>query len=693
MKAKSCCAVPLRTALPFVVVGLSAVGLMGCPKRDTRSLTPCVVSSFVRQVRVNDIRAIDVLFVVDKSLSMEQEQSALAREIPRMVRILSTGDVNDNGVRDSGDFDPLKDGVQFGVVSTDMGVGRPIDPNAPGDGSYGRCNQLGEDGVLRNTFAPSAGSTEIEAAPGVTRTCDFTASSERFLSLVPSEDANGNLSVDIDDSAVQDTIADISCRALVGTEGCGYEQQLEAGLKAISGNDVRFNNAGAITGGRGDQENAGFVRPDSLLAIIVVTDEDDCSVNPVGVGIESVEGGPLDNSAGRFGLFAKDVDPSALPVTSPPDARFNTEEKLANLRCPDVVVAREDGQQLDMRWQAETMHPAERYVENLIAQRADFPELVVFSVIAGVEPVLIEELDAGQRSYDDILADPSMEERVVVDELGLLVPAPACVEPDPDDPGGDPFASAAPARRLITVARDLDVRGASAVVKSICNSDFRPALSGITDKIVEVLRGSCLTRRLPLESDGTVNCAVLETLPLEGGTTSCEQLADVGRTLFRVDDDGREVCEVQQITVDRSVDPPAVDNGTSGWYYDDFSAEVQEQCPADRQYRAAFTNAFNDTRVQGSTIRFECLNPVSAGIDSDEATIGSPCEPGSSGDAFCAASAEDNLVCDGATRTCRRFCGTESGPSDFLCADLGGNVCDDSVENRSQPVCVNPSCN
>ena len=62
----------------------------------------------------------------------------------------------------------------------------------------------------------------------------------------------------------------------LGTEGCGFEQQLESMLKALTPSDssIRFE---MNTAGQGDRANAGFVRPDSLLAIIVVTDEDDGS--------------------------------------------------------------------------------------------------------------------------------------------------------------------------------------------------------------------------------------------------------------------------------------------------------------------------------------------------------------------------------------------------------------------------------
>src|SRR6185436_14987126 len=51
---------------------------------------------------------------------------------------------------------------------------------------------------------------------------------------------------------------------------------LDAMLKALlpSGSPVTFSMG---THGHGDDANAGFLRPDSLLVVVMVTDEDDCS--------------------------------------------------------------------------------------------------------------------------------------------------------------------------------------------------------------------------------------------------------------------------------------------------------------------------------------------------------------------------------------------------------------------------------
>src|SRR5689334_22770944 len=62
---------------------------------------------------------VDVLFVIDDSGSMSEEQAALAAQFPRMVRILATGDVDEDGTPD---FQPVTD-LHVGVVTTNLGTG------------------------------------------------------------------------------------------------------------------------------------------------------------------------------------------------------------------------------------------------------------------------------------------------------------------------------------------------------------------------------------------------------------------------------------------------------------------------------------------------------------------------------------------------------------------------------------------
>ena len=89
------------------------------------------------------------------------------------------------------------------------------------------------------------------------------------------------------------TANDFACISALGTEGCGFEQQLESVLKALwpkvdpmpevpGKNRITFlgDPNGFGQDGQGDGANAGFLRNDrgrSLIAVILVSDEEDCS--------------------------------------------------------------------------------------------------------------------------------------------------------------------------------------------------------------------------------------------------------------------------------------------------------------------------------------------------------------------------------------------------------------------------------
>ncbi|HKU37953.1 MAG TPA: hypothetical protein VJR89_07395, partial [Polyangiales bacterium] len=244
----------LASALALLVVG--------CLERELSELNPCLVSGVARQISVTTIDKVDLLFVVDNSNSMLEEQAALNQQFPRLIRTLTSG------VRPDGRPFPAVKNLHLGVVSSDMGLaGIPsvtgCDPNG------------GDDGVLQH----------VGRGPGC------SASYPSFLTF-----ENGS-------SDPEQAARDFACIATLGTGGCGIEQQLEAGLKALWPKAYTDKDGNVRTGkdnpisflsttepgrwGHGDGAmtqggNAGFLRNDqregqSLIAIIVVSDEEDCS--------------------------------------------------------------------------------------------------------------------------------------------------------------------------------------------------------------------------------------------------------------------------------------------------------------------------------------------------------------------------------------------------------------------------------
>ena len=105
-----------------IVLAAAALQLAACGQ-DGESAAPSgdpyvpEPNARVTRLAIEAIDKIDVLFIVDDSGSMAQEQRALGEQLPRMARALGSGDLDGDGVLE---FTPPGD-VQLGVVSSDMG--------------------------------------------------------------------------------------------------------------------------------------------------------------------------------------------------------------------------------------------------------------------------------------------------------------------------------------------------------------------------------------------------------------------------------------------------------------------------------------------------------------------------------------------------------------------------------------------
>jgi hypothetical protein len=192
------------------------LSLGACSTRPLADVEPVTTGYTISEVWLPPTIRVDLLFVVDNTRTMEQERDLIDAELPEMLgRLLDPPLFADTDTRE---YIPVQD-IHVGVVSTDMGCG----PSEDGDG--GKLVGGSDCGYLE------------------------------YASLLPDTDAAA-LTVDR-------LGADIS---RIGTEGCGIEQPLEAALAALT-----------VQAGPG-RPNEGFLRKDSLLFIVFVTDEDDCSV-------------------------------------------------------------------------------------------------------------------------------------------------------------------------------------------------------------------------------------------------------------------------------------------------------------------------------------------------------------------------------------------------------------------------------
>ncbi len=326
-------------------------------------------------------RPVDLLFVIDDSGSMIEEQQRLRAGARNLLEALAFGRGADGT---SGAFTPVED-LHVGVVTTDIGANDAL----PGPD----CSLPGDNGHLISEVRNGGAG------------CPSTFS-EPYLTFDPSVGFN----------ALAD---DLACLASVGVMGCGFEQQLEAMARALT--------PSGVTGidGQADGANAGFLRPNSVVVVALISDESDCS--------------------------ARDLD---LFVVSHPTYSTGEYGNL-NLRCAGFPDA---------------LHPVGRYVDVLLTHlRGTRNTDVVFAPLVGVAPALVGE------DWGDILAAPSQQIAIADDGIQL---ERAC-----ESEG----TQAHPGRRFIQLAQLLEEQGGHATLGSICQDDYASYFAGILAEVEPLL--------------------------------------------------------------------------------------------------------------------------------------------------------------------------------------------------------------
>jgi hypothetical protein len=189
--------------------------------------------SFVPAFAAHD--KVDILFMIDSS-GTAPIQAELHNRFPQLVKALQNFAAAGHPAS-----------YHIGVVDEDLGAG-------PYVLNQGQCHPDGDRGTLR--VAPAAGTPNVPAAcqsfslGGGVRFIDYDQinGTDNIMGLTPGDVATA-----------------FACIGAVGDAGCGFEHQLESVYRALHDPPV---------------ENTGFLRDDALLAVLFLTDEDDCSAPP-----------------------------------------------------------------------------------------------------------------------------------------------------------------------------------------------------------------------------------------------------------------------------------------------------------------------------------------------------------------------------------------------------------------------------
>jgi hypothetical protein len=245
----------------------------GVPAADAGATGTAQEVWYVSQPASPDV---DILFAIGNEIGMTPLQEQLIASFPAFTQALAglpAGLPN----------------VHIGVVSGSMGAGA-FTP--------GQCPTGGDQGVL-------------QAEPHGVCTGTGLGAGQSFISNVGGQ-ANYT-------GALEDVFA---CIAALGDGGCAFQAPFASVVRALGAD-----------GEPPPPDNAGFLRPDALLAVVVVTDQDDCSVPPDSTLFDpssqlvSDPLGPLQYfRCAEFGLLCYGAPPSRTTAqTYPPGACVSAE--------------------------------------------------------------------------------------------------------------------------------------------------------------------------------------------------------------------------------------------------------------------------------------------------------------------------------------------------------------------------------
>jgi hypothetical protein len=444
----------------FLLCAVVVNGVTGC---NSHPIKPIEIDGNIEgnePLPLDVDKKVDVLLIIDNSGSMGEEQANLAANFAPFIDSLELVGAD----------------YRIAITTTDMG----------GPGS--------------NCVAPTGGDLQLSSC--LDRPASFQFINENLyeaacvaqcqlgdadLEILPTEvEVNGERVArpwiesynGIDN--LPDTVGPLEafqCFAPQGISGCGWESPLEAMSRALSNMEDPT------------QPEYGFLRKDALLAILIVTDEVDCSYNP----------------KWKDAVFASDTfkDESTTQITSA--VCWNAGVTCTGDSPYDDCVATD----LDANAQPTTdpeqmvLQPVSRYVgllEGIAAQKLDGREVMV-SVIAGV-PSGYNTGEAEQVFADS--SDPAFQrdfgigsgcENEVNGVLQQAVP-PVRLES---------FASAFASPALPEGARNL---------YSVCDDDYSPAIEDIVLSLVQELPPACFPGCVLDTDESTVeldfSCTVLE---------------------------------------------------------------------------------------------------------------------------------------------------------------------------------------
>jgi len=349
---------------------LSAALASGCLDRPLEPIQPRTTSTVVERLTHSRVDKIDLLLVIDNSGSMADKQAILARAVPDLVgSLVNPPCVGDDGQRQAmagplapcpagmdREFDPITD-MHVGIISSSIG-------------SHGSDQCTGAEHPSENDQAHLL----VRSGVGPDDPPVSGLGGHSFLIWDPESEGEGSdgTGAGATDDMIQTLAAMVGG---VGEVGCGYEAPFEAWYRFLvepnPHESITVVDGAAQLEGTDDEllaERRDFLRPDSMLAVIMLTDENDCSIRDGSYHfIVAQKGGNFHLPRPRAACATDPNDPCCRSCGQPPGEGCDTSQDECdlgeleaiddhiNLRCFDQK--RRFG--IDFLW------PIERYLTGL----------------------------------------------------------------------------------------------------------------------------------------------------------------------------------------------------------------------------------------------------------------------------------------------------------------------------------------
>lgn len=355
---------------------------------------------------------LDLLFTMDDSPAMAPVRDKLTSQLPRFVEVLQ-------GLP-GGSPD-----LHLAVVSTSLASSQY--PSLPG------CER-GSRGDGGGKFRHPSG-------------CTVLAAGQNYLAVnEPDRNFTGDLT------------AAVQCLADVGANGCPFPQPLAATRLALE------KGANPL-----DSDNGGFLRADAQLMILLITNQDDCSVPDDSDLFDPLQMTPAD-PLGAFTPYRCQEFGHRCNGLSPP-------HQVTTAVSLDGCIPAEDGR----------LTPVQEFITFMRGLKSG--------------EVLVAVLAGPSHPY---VVGPS----TVISTNGGISQVPVVL---PSCLGGPPAAEYG-AQPAIRIKQWLDGLGANAALQSLCADDSAQVLARFVSIVGDLAAPPCITEAVASRGDGTPDCDVVEVV-------------------------------------------------------------------------------------------------------------------------------------------------------------------------------------